>query len=122
MDPLTQGAVAGLATVAAMEPVAQGAVTALVAVAAAAGGYYVARLLDRRSLSGIQAQTQQLLDQARVQADNLQKEAELRAKDELFAKREALSREFDQKLNDVRDQERRLEKREDLLDQKVQAQ
>ena len=38
-----------------------------------------------------------MLDQARIEADNLHKESELRVKDELFERRETLNREFDQK-------------------------
>jgi ribonuclease Y len=72
-------------------------------------------------LTGAKAHVEQLLDQARIQADNLQKQSELRAKDDLFKQREALGREFDAKLEGVREQERRLERREDGLSQRDEA-
>jgi ribonuclease Y len=85
-------------------------------------GFGLARLLDRLRASGVQARVNELLTQARSQADGIRKEAELQGKDELLKKREELGREFDQKVNDVREQERRLEKREDLLEQRNDAQ
>jgi ribonucrease Y len=99
----------------------QVAVTGLVALLALAGGFVLARMQDRLRLSGAKTQVQQMLDQARIQADNLHKESELRVKDELIEKREGLNREFDQKMAAVRDQERRLAKREDALEDKDQS-
>src|SRR5262245_26812384 len=99
----------------------QVAVTGLVALLALVGGFALARMQDRMRLAGAKDQVQQMLDQARIQADNLHKESELRVKDELIEKREGLNREFDQKMAAVRDQERRLAKREDALEDKDQS-
>ena len=85
------------------------------------GGFALARWQDRLRLTGATSRAQHLLDSARSQADTLSKEAELRAKDELIARRESLNREFDQKLDTLRDQERRLEKRENALEQRDDA-
>jgi ribonuclease Y len=63
------------------------------------------------------ARSQELLDQARMQADTIRKEAELRAKEELFHKRNDFTQEMEKARSELREQERRLEKREDLLDQ-----
>src|SRR5437868_3737052 len=104
-----------------MDPLTVTAVTVLVALLSLAGGFALARMQDRLRLSGAKAQAQQLLDQARIQAENFHKEAEFRVKDELLEKREALNREYDQKLNSVRDQERRLSKREDALEDRDQS-
>ncbi len=106
MDPLTVGVISGLAAL----------------VVGLAAGYTLARVQDRARMSGAQARADELLAQAQAKAENFRKEAELRAKDELFKRREELTREFDQKLNEVREQERRLEKREDLLEQRNDAQ
>src|SRR5688572_6404829 len=101
------------------DPLLAGVITGLVAlIAGVAGGYGLARVLDRLRVTSAQARVTELLGRAQSQADNLQKEAELRAKDDLFQRREALAREFDDKLNEVRDQERRLDKREDSLEEK----
>lgn len=99
----------------------QVAVTGLGSVLGMAAGYAFARFQDKLRISGAKQQVQQLLDQARIEADNLHKQSELRVKDELIERREALNREYDQKLGGVRDQERRLAKREDSLEEKDQA-
>jgi ribonucrease Y len=104
-----------------MDPLTVAAVTVLVALLGIGGGFALARMQDRVRLSGAKNQVQNLLDQARMQADNLQKQSELRVKDELIERREALNREFDQKLETIRDQERRLAKREDALEDKDQT-
>ena len=94
----------------------------LAALVASGVGYGVARMQDRFRLTSAQGRVDEILEQTRKGADNLLKEAELRAKDELFKKREEFSREVDRTRNELRDQERRLEKREDSLEQKHQTQ
>ncbi len=83
--------------------------------------FWLVRRQDRLNLSSAQRRAADLLTQAHKDADNLRKEAELKAKDETFQKREAFNRELEQTKNQQRDSERRLEKREDLLEQKHQA-
>jgi ribonuclease Y len=85
-------------------------------------GYKVVRRHDRISLNSAQNKSAELVAQARKEADNIRLEAELKAKDELFKKREEFNREMEHGRGELRDQERRLEKREDLLEQKHQAQ
>src|SRR5262249_29784980 len=80
-------------------------------------GYVSARLQDRWQLTSAQARIAEFHQQAKQQADNLLKEAELKAKDELFKKREDFTREVEQAWVEQREHERRLEKREDTLDQ-----
>ena len=63
------------------------------------------------------AQSQEMLAQARKEADNIYKESELRAKDELFQKRTEFNRELELSRGELREQERRLEKREDAVEQ-----
>src|SRR5207244_1404455 len=85
-------------------------------------GYGVARFLDRFRLNSSQARVAEISDTARKEAENILKEAQLRAKDELYQKREEFNREMEVARNEVRDHERRLEKREDTLEQKHQLQ
>ncbi|HVK14590.1 MAG TPA: ribonuclease Y [Gemmataceae bacterium] len=63
-----------------------------------------------------QARAKEILDQARADAERTAKDAELQARDELFQKREAFNRETEQARADLRDQERRLEKKEAALE------
>jgi ribonuclease Y len=86
-----------------------------------AAGYAFARFQDKLRLSGAKQQAQLVLDQARIESENLHKQSELRVKDELIERRETLNREYDQKLEGLREQERRLAKREDTLEEKDQA-
>ncbi len=69
-----------------------------------------------------ETRAREVVGQAEKNAENILKEAELKAKDELFRRREEVSRDLEKAKNEQRDQERRLEKREDLLEQKHQAQ
>jgi ribonucrease Y len=86
-----------------------------------AGGCYLLtrgrRQRDDAEAAQAKAHSQELLDQARMQADTIRKEAELRAKEELFLKRNEFTLEMDKAKGEIRDQERRLEKREDTLEQ-----
>jgi ribonucrease Y len=91
-------------------------------VIAAPVGYALARLLDRTRGHNMQARIIELTAQAKREAENIVKDSELKAKDELYKKREAFNQEMEQARADLRDQERRLEKREDVVDQKHQAQ
>ena len=85
-------------------------------------GYGVARFLDRFRLNSAQARVAEISDNARKEAENILKEAQLHAKDELYQKREEFNREMEVARNEVREQERRLDKREDTLEQKHQLQ
>lgn len=93
----------------------------LICVAALAGllgGYGLARWQFSAQAFGAKAKMGEMLKQAELEAENLRKEAELKAKDELFKKRDDFNREIEQARNEVKEQERRLEKREDNIDQK----
>jgi ribonuclease Y len=85
------------------------------------GGFGVARLVDRFSLSSAGSRVAEITAQAKKEAENILKEADLKSKDELFKKREEFNREIEQARGELREQERRLEKREDTLDQKHQV-
>lgn len=95
---------------------------ALAALVALAAGYAIARYYDRFNVNSAQAKVADITEQARKRADNLLKEAELKAKDDLFGKREEFNRELEKSRNELREHERRLEKREDTIDQKHQLQ
>ncbi|MCS7022810.1 MAG: ribonuclease Y [Gemmataceae bacterium] len=60
-----------------------------------------------------------LLEQARVQAQQLLRDAELQARDLAVRRREELNRELEAARAELREQERRLEKRASALEQKL---
>ena len=117
------------------EPVLVGGLI-LLAVALGAGGAYVAvrlsargqpasplqPLIDTTRIQEEQRQAeyriQEMIEKARRDADQLVREAELRARDDAFHKREEINREFDVTRTEIREQERRAEKREDAAEQK----
>jgi ribonuclease Y len=81
-------------------------------------GYAGARLLDRTRLKGVRGEADAILRTARDEAETVKKEAELRAKDDLYQQREAFNRETEQIRAELREHERRLDKREDSLEEK----
>jgi ribonucrease Y len=62
----------------------------------------------------------QILAAARLEADTVRKQAELDAKEEVLKRREDFEVEIDRARGDFREQERRLDKRADILDQKLE--
>lgn len=60
----------------------------------------------------------ELVEQARRDADQIVREAELKARDDAFRRREELTRELETARSELREQERRIEKREDAVEQK----
>jgi ribonuclease Y len=87
----------------------------------AGAGYAVVRLRGRSRLSSIRVQADEILRGAREEAETIKKEAELKAKDDLHQQREAFQRETEQVRAELREQEKRLDKREDSLEEKSQA-
>jgi len=63
-----------------------------------------------------QARAKEILELAHKEAERIAKEAELQAKDELLHKRDQFSREAEQARNDLRELERKLEKKEAALE------
>jgi ribonuclease Y len=91
----------------------------------AAGGFASMawhRRQERVNLNSSEARAKAIISQAEKNAENVLKEAELKAKDEFFKKREDFNTEVERVRNEHRDQERKLEKREDALDQKQKEQ
>ena len=63
-----------------------------------------------------QARAREILDLARQDADRIGKDAELKAKEEIYQKRDSFSRETDLTRTELRELERKLEKRETAID------
>jgi ribonuclease Y len=93
----------------------------LAGLAGLVAGYGGARLLDRFRLTSVRTQAEDIARGARAEAERIQKEAELKAKDDLHHQREEFKRETEQIRAELREQERRLVRREDGLEEKHQA-
>ena len=83
--------------------------------------YALIRRADHHNLSSAQNRAREILSQAEKNGETVLKDAELKAKDEFFKKREEFQREVEQVKSQQRDHERRLEKREDSLEQDHQV-
>jgi ribonucrease Y len=111
------------------DPLVAGGI-AVVALLLGAGGAYLAtrsRNSATSLLNSSRAQdelrlaeyrSQELLENARRDAEQITRDADLRARDEIFRRREEVNRELDLLRNEIRELERRAEKREDAAEQK----
>ncbi|HEV3203289.1 MAG TPA: ribonuclease Y, partial [Gemmataceae bacterium] len=105
-----------------MDPQLCAVLSCLAALVGFGGGYLVARIQDRFRLASARARVAEITGNAKKEAENIRKEAELRVKDELYQKREEFNREAEKARAELRDLERRQEKREDGIEQKHQLQ
>lgn len=97
-------------------------IACLAALLGGLAGFGLAWWRDQQRVNGAKESIKAFKEQAEREADNIKKEAELSLRDELFKKRDEFNQEIEKARAEVRDQERRLEKREDTLDQKHQLQ
>src|SRR5258708_24471752 len=96
---------------------AEFAVTALVALAAGVGvGWFVERLVRGAAYQ----RRDEILAQAQRDAENVRKSQELAGKEDLLARREELEKDMNRVRDELREQERRLDRRETTLDDQQQ--
>ncbi|HVW01072.1 MAG TPA: ribonuclease Y, partial [Planctomycetaceae bacterium] len=76
------------------------------------GGY----LADRMSRGAAYQRRDEILKQAEREAETLRKSQEVAAKEELIARREELEKEINSVRDELREQERRLDRRETVVD------
>ena len=88
--------------------------------AGAVGGIVAAFLVARYRAGSAASVAEAILAEARREAETIGRQAEIAAKEELLRRREEFDVEADQMRRDFREQEKRLEKRADLLDQKLE--
>src|SRR6516165_5419673 len=84
--------------------------------------FILLRRQERANLNSSQHRAAELIAHAQKEAENLRKEAELKAKDELFKIREDFNREVYEVLALQRAPARRLLEREDMLQHQFQLQ
>jgi ribonuclease Y len=99
-------------------------VYALIALVVGAGGTFLAMRargggLGRTTLRDAQSQAAALVDDSKRNAERIIKDAELRAKEEAFQRKEEITRDLEKTRNELRESERRLEKREGGLDDRA---
>jgi ribonucrease Y len=82
--------------------------------------FAVFRIMATVGARGARSQAQEILANAQLQAETIRKEADLLAKEESLRRREAIDHEVEDARKGFREQEQRMEKRSDLLDQKLE--
>ena len=81
-------------------------------------GYIVCQALARMHEGTGRQRAEKLVADAEEKAEQIVRDARVRAKDESYQRREEVAREAQEKWQELRDLDRRLSKREDSLDQK----
>jgi ribonuclease Y len=92
-----------------------------VGVASLVLGYFICYYRDARAGRDANRRKQQILGEARQQAEQIKREMEVQARQELINLREGFEREIQETRKELRQGERRLDKREDVLDKKQEA-
>ena len=79
------------------------------------------KLIGGKTLAQARAEADRLVEAAKREAQTARKQVELEGQQELIARREAFEKETNQVRNELKETERRLTKREDNLDRKLDA-
>ena len=88
-------------------------------VVGAVGSFAIAKLLGVQQLTQATQQAEQVINQAKSEGETLRKQLELDARNEQAKRREAFENETEQARQELKENERRLTKREDNLDRKL---
>ena len=83
-------------------------------------GYFICILVYRKRQSANEKKLKQLIEESTRGAEKVKKEAELAAKAELYQRREAFEKETLETRMELKQQERRLGKREDNMERKME--
>ncbi|MGE3107396.1 MAG: ribonuclease Y [Phycisphaerales bacterium] len=84
-------------------------------------GFFAVRLLSGQSLSRAKADAQRVLDQAHAEAKTIRSQAEIAAEKLVIERKEKFEAESEEIRKELRETERRLTKREDILDKKLET-
>lgn len=88
-------------------------------VVGAVAAIFISRFMGAQTLGNAKKQSDELLARAKSDAQTIQKQIELDARNELAKRREGFERELESSRNEIKETERRLVKREDNLDRKL---
>ena len=83
-------------------------------------GFILCIVVYKKKLAANEKKMKHLIEESRQEAEKIKKEADLAAKTELFQRREAFEKETQETRMELRQQEKRLSKREDNLERKIE--
>ncbi len=96
-------------------------VNIVVGILSAIAGAFIVLIIYRIKLGGLKNYKFDLLESARKEGENLKKELVLEAKDEAIRIKQKSEDEYNEKLRDIRDLERELQKKEGNLERKIET-
>ena len=82
-------------------------------------GYAIATFFYRSKLNILNANNNSLFNEAKAKAEKIIKDAEMISKEDTLRRKEEINKSFENIRLDLRDQEKRLEKREDAIEDKA---
>ncbi len=82
-------------------------------------GFFLSNILNRSKANSSVSNYNAMILKAQIDAENIIKDAELKSKEESLRRKEELNKSFENIRQDLRDQEKRLEKREDAIEDKA---
>ncbi|MCM8779902.1 MAG: ribonuclease Y [Candidatus Omnitrophica bacterium] len=94
-------------------------ITLVVAVAALCLGYYLRKVLAEKKIEDAEAQAHHILEQAKREALDKHRQAELEAKDLLYRMRQDFERETKDRRQELANQEKRLVQKEENVDRRL---
>ncbi|GAB62007.1 MAG: ribonuclease Y [Candidatus Jettenia sp.] len=83
-------------------------------------GYFICIIVSKKKQSASEKRIKELILESQREAEKIRKEAELAVKAELYQRREAFEKETQETKMELRQQEKRLSKREDNLERKME--
>jgi ribonuclease Y len=84
-------------------------------------GLFLSKLVIGKTLTQAKSEAAQILSHAETDARNAARKVELDAEKGILERKEKFDQEIDRTRNEIREQERRLAKREDLMDRKEES-
>ncbi|MEK6634857.1 MAG: Rnase Y domain-containing protein, partial [Planctomycetota bacterium] len=83
-------------------------------------GFFISILVYKKKQSASERKVKHLIEESQREAEKIRKEAELAVKAELYQRKEAFEKETQETKFELKQQERRLSKREDNLERKME--
>ncbi|MFP3937835.1 MAG: ribonuclease Y [Phycisphaerae bacterium] len=110
-----------LPVIGALSPGVSAAIAIVALLAGGAIGFGIKSYLDHLSRDALRRECENTRKSAEVEAQKIIAQAEAQAKSEFIQRREQFDTETEETRKELRDEERRLSKREDLIDQKLES-
>ncbi|MDP2940798.1 MAG: ribonuclease Y [Candidatus Omnitrophota bacterium] len=92
---------------------------AIIAAVAAGAGYFLRKIVAEKKIQDAESQARHILEQAKKEAQDRRREAELEAKDLMYRMRQDFERETKDRRQEISNLERRLAQKEENIDRRL---